>query len=119
MVPTVDRAKATVMTKVQFEAIDPRILPEMSAKVAFLSKEVTRDEQRPLVAVSPEAIATRAGSSAIFVVRDDIAVRVPVTPGVAVGGLVAIEGGAKGGERAIVKPPVDLADGASVRTATK
>jgi RND family efflux transporter MFP subunit len=119
MVPTVDRAKATVMTKVRFEAIDPRILPEMSAKVAFLSREVTRDEQRPLVAVSPEAIVTHAGRSAIFIVRDDTAVRVPVTPGIAVGGLVAIEGGAKGGERAIVKPPVDLADGASVRTATK
>ena len=42
MVPTVDRAKATVMTKVQFEAIDPRVLPEMSAKVSFLSQDVTR-----------------------------------------------------------------------------
>ena len=42
MVPTVDRAKATVMTKVKFDAIDPRILPEMSAKVSFLSQDVTR-----------------------------------------------------------------------------
>ena len=40
MVPTVDRAKATVMTKVQFDEIDPRILPEMSAKVSFLSQDV-------------------------------------------------------------------------------
>jgi RND family efflux transporter MFP subunit len=119
MVPTVDRAKATVMTKVQFEAIDPRILPEMSAKVAFLSKEVTRDEQRPLTAVNPDAIATRAGRSAIFVVRDDTAVLVPVTTGAKVGGLVAIEGAAKTGEKAVVKPPEDLADGAPVRTAAK
>ena len=43
MVPTVDRAKATVMTKVRFDAIDPRILPEMSAKVSFLSQDVTPD----------------------------------------------------------------------------
>ena len=41
MVPTVDRAKATVMTKVKFDTIDPRILPEMSAKVSFLSYEVS------------------------------------------------------------------------------
>lgn len=37
IVPTVDRAKATVMTKVRFEQLDPRVLPEMSAKVSFLS----------------------------------------------------------------------------------
>ena len=43
MVPTVDRAKATVMTKVRFDEIDPRVLPEMSAKVSFLSQEVTPD----------------------------------------------------------------------------
>ena len=38
IVPTVDRAKATVMTKIRFEKLDARILPEMSAKVSFLSK---------------------------------------------------------------------------------
>jgi multidrug efflux pump subunit AcrA (membrane-fusion protein) len=59
MVPTVDRAKATVMTKVRFDAIDPRILPEMSAKVSFLSQEVTPDQQKPLVAVSADAFAQR------------------------------------------------------------
>ncbi len=46
MVPTVDRAKATVMTKVRFDAIDPRVLPEMSAKVSFLSQDVTPEQQR-------------------------------------------------------------------------
>jgi RND family efflux transporter MFP subunit len=119
MVPTVDRAKATVMTKVQFESIDPRILPEMSAKVAFLSREVTRDEQRPLTAVNRDAIVTRAGRSAVFVVRDEAAVLVPVATGVTVSGLVAIEGAVKAGEKAVVKPPEDLADGAPVRIAAK
>ena len=61
MVPTVDRAKATVMTKVQFDAIDPRILPEMSAKVSFLSQEVTAEQQKPLLAVHPDALAARDG----------------------------------------------------------
>ena len=53
MVPTVDRAKATVMTKVRFDAIDPRVLPEMSAKVSFLSQEVTRGAAE--AAASPSA----------------------------------------------------------------
>ena len=57
MVPTVDRAKATVVTKVRFDAIDPRILPDMSAKVSFLAQEVTAEQQKPLLAVHPDALA--------------------------------------------------------------
>jgi len=37
------------MTKVRFDTLDPRILPEMSAKVAFLSQEVSPEQQQPLV----------------------------------------------------------------------
>src|SRR6202171_5210926 len=53
IVPTVDRAKATVMIKVRFEAIDSRVLPEMSAKVSFLSQPVTAEQQKPLTAAHP------------------------------------------------------------------
>ena len=81
MVPTVDRAKATVMTKVRFDELDPRILPEMSAKVAFLTQEITPEQQKPLIAVSADAIVQRDGRTVVFVVRDDRAVAVPVTPG--------------------------------------
>jgi len=56
VVPTVDRAKATVTTKIRFEQIDPRILPEMSAKVNFLSRPVTPQEQQPVMAVNPQAL---------------------------------------------------------------
>ena len=80
IVPTVDRAKATVMTKVRFEAIDPRILPEMSAKVSFLSQEVTSEQQKPLLAVNPEALGERDGRTVVFIVRDEVATAVPVTP---------------------------------------
>lgn len=56
IVPTVDRAKATVMTKVQFEQLDARILPEMSAKVAFLSQRPSDDELKPVLAVPAKAL---------------------------------------------------------------
>jgi multidrug resistance efflux pump len=36
IVPTVDRAKATVLTRVKFNEIDASVIPEMSAKVRFL-----------------------------------------------------------------------------------
>ncbi len=119
MVPTVDRAKATVMTKVRFDAIDPAVLPEMSAKVAFLSQEVTADEQRPVTAVNPDALVTRDGRAVLFLVRDGVATAVPVAAGAKIGGLVAINGAVKAGDKAVQSPPPDLASGALVRIAAK
>jgi len=119
MVPTVDRAKATVMTKVQFDALDPRVLPEMSAKVAFLSQEISPEQQKPLVAVSADALAQRDGRTVIFVVRGDSVAAVPVVPGAKLGELTAIAGDARSGDRAVLRPAPDLADGALVRIATK
>jgi len=119
MVPTVDRAKATVMTKVAFDAIDPRILPEMSAKVSFLSREVAPEQQKPMVAVNPDAIVQRDGRSVVFVMRDGRAVAVPVTPGLKIGDATAIAGDVKAGEKAVSKPAPSLATGALVKTAEK
>ena len=119
MVPTVDRAKATVMTKVRFDLIDPRVLPEMSAKVSFLSQRVTPEQQRPLVAVNPDALAQRDGKSVVFVVRDNRAVEVPVTPGKKIADLTAIAGDVKSGEKAVLKPPPEVKDGVLVKAAAK
>jgi len=119
MVPTVDRAKATVMTKVKFDTIDPRVLPEMSAKVSFLSQDVTADQQKALVAVSPDAFAQRDGRTVVFVVRDGRAVAVPVTPGVAIGDVTAVTGALKSGDKAVLRPDDRLADGSLVKPAAK
>jgi len=119
IVPTVDRAKATVMTKVRFEAIDPHVLPEMSAKVSFLSQPVTPEQQKPLVAVNPDALAQRDGKTVVLVVRDNRAVEVAVTPGKKIADLTAIAGDVKASERAVLKPPPELKDGALVKAAAK
>jgi len=119
IVPTVDRAKATVMTKVRFEAIDPHVLPEMSAKVSFLSQPVTPEQQKPLVAVNPDALAQRDGKTVVLVVRDNRVVEVPVTPGKKIADLTAIAGDVKASERAVLKPPPELKDGALVKLAAK
>jgi len=116
MVPTVDRAKATVMTKVKFDTIDPRVLPEMSAKVSFLSQEVTPAQQKPLIAVKQDAIVERDGGFAVFVVRDGRAVIVPVTRGAKIGDTIAIEGDVKTGEKSVEKPAPSLVNGALVQT---
>lgn len=119
IVPTVDRAKATVMTKVKFDEIDPRILPEMSAKVSFLSQEVTPEQQRSLVAVASDAIVQRDGRTVVLLVRDGSAIAVPVTPGQKVGDLTAIAGDVKSGERAVARPAEGLVTGTAVKVAAK
>ncbi len=119
MVPTVDRAKASVMTKVKFDAIDPRVLPEMSAKVSFLTQDVTPEQQKPLVAVSSDAFAQRDGRTVVFSVKDGKANAVPVTPGIKVGDLTAITGDVKSGDKVVLKPDASLASGVSVKVAAK
>jgi RND family efflux transporter MFP subunit len=119
IVPTVDRAKATVMTKVKFDAIDPRVLPDMSAKVSFLSQDVTPEQQKPLKAVATDAIAERDGKPVVFLVKADAATAVPVTPGIRIGDLTAIAGNVASGDRVVMKPDAKLASGARVKSVVK
>lgn len=58
IVPTADRAKATVLTKVKFRSYDNRVLPEMSAKITFLSKapDPAAAKGKSLVAVTSTAV---------------------------------------------------------------
>ena len=119
MVPTVDRAKATVVTKVRFDTIDPRILPDMSAKVSFLAQEVSAEQQKPLLAVNPDALATRDGATVLFVVRDGKLAQVPVQRGATLGEVVAIDGAVRTGEKAVLKPAADLGPGTPVKVAQK
>lgn len=69
LVPTVDRAKATVTTKIRFHKLDDRILPEMSAKVNFLSKPITVADQQPVLAVPPKALQKHDGRTVLWRVK--------------------------------------------------
>ncbi|MFM2065344.1 MAG: hypothetical protein RLZZ584_253 [Pseudomonadota bacterium] len=72
IVPTVDRAKATVMTKVRFDRIDPRILPEMSAKVSLLARRPSDADLQAVLAVNPRAVVERGGQTQVLrISRDD------------------------------------------------
>lgn len=117
LVPTVDRAKATVLAKIQFVDKDARVLPEMSAKVAFLTREMPEGERTPRVAVQPHAVVDRDGKRVVFVVKDGKAVATPVVTGDKLGELLEVKSGVKAGERVVAKPPEKLRDGAAVATA--
>jgi RND family efflux transporter MFP subunit len=119
IVPTADRSKATVLVKVRFVDRDSRILPEMSAMVAFLSKPVSGEERRPKTAVSPVAVTTRNGRKVIFLLKGGRAVETPVTTGNKMGDFLELTSGAKAGEKVVLKPLEKLKDGSKVKTAEK
>jgi RND family efflux transporter MFP subunit len=119
IVPTADRSKASVMVKVRFIDRDLRVMPEMSAKVAFLEKPVTPGEQHPRTAVSPAVIAERGGRTVVFVIKGDRASERAVTLGPKVGDLVEVTAGVKAGEKIIASPIAKLRDGVRVKLAGK
>jgi RND family efflux transporter MFP subunit len=117
MVPTVDRTKATLLVKVRFLQPDARVLPDMSAKVAFLSRPVAAEERDAVNAVQPAAIGTRGGRSVVFVVRDGRVAEAPVEPGRRFGDLVELKAGAlNAGDRVVLRPGDKLRDGDRIRT---
>ena len=119
MVPTVDRAKATVMAKIRFDALDPRILPEMSAKVSFLSQEMPEGERTARTVLQPAAIAQREGKNVVFVIKDDKVAQVAVETGAKIGDLIEIRAGVKSGDKVVLRPSDKLHDGARVALPTK
>jgi len=114
VVPTVDRSKATLLVKVTFKDRDPRVLPEMSAKVAFLSRELTAAERKPLVALRPDAVVKRDNADVAFVADKDMKVKqTPVTLGQKLGDLVEAKG-VSPGDKVVLKPSEKLKDGTVV-----
>jgi len=119
IVPTVDRTKDTLLVKVSFVDKDPRVLPDMSAKVAFLEREARPGERLPVVAVRPEAVVERNGRSVVFAIdAKDVAHEVAVGKPVKLGDLVEVSG-VQPGDKVALKPPAKLADGARVAEAKK
>ncbi len=114
IVPTVDRAKATLLVKVSFKEKDPRVLPDMSAKVGFLERVPAPDERKAVTAVRADAIARRDDGARLFVLGEKDRVKaVAVKPGRKLGDLVEVSG-VKAGDKVVLQPPERLADGAAV-----
>lgn len=116
-VPSVDRSKATVTFKVRFVENNPDVLPDMSAKVAFLSRELHDDERTPRIGVNPDALVTMDGKRAAFVVVDGKAELRPLVLGDKMGDLVVVKSGLKVGDKVILKPGERIRAGVSVKLA--
>jgi RND family efflux transporter MFP subunit len=117
IIPTADRQKATVQVRIGFEALDPRILPDMGVKVAFQSVE-EETTGRAAVVVPRRALRQDGGQDVVFVVQNEKVERRAVTLGESEGEEALIVSGLAVGERVVFEGPTDLADGDSVKEMT-
>lgn len=115
IVPTADRTKATVLVKVRFLERDARILPEMSARVAFLKRPLAAQEQRPRTAVSRAAVIDRDGQPRVFRLAAERVEAVPVTLGEEMGELLEILSGVQAGDKVVIRPLDKIRDGSRVK----
>lgn len=116
VVPTADRQKATVLVKVAILDRDPRILPEMGAKVVFTAREGAAAVAAPRRVLAPAAAVVRsADGAAVWVLEDGAVRRVSVDVGEARGERLEVRQGLSGGESLVLEPPAGLKDGLKVR----
>ena len=115
VVPTADRQKATVLVRIAFDHLDPRILPDMGIKVAFLGTETAATKSEPPVTIPNSAVRTDGGSRVVFVVSGgDRVERRALRVGAAREDRVEVTSGLAPGERIVLDPPAALKDGARI-----
>ena len=113
IIPTADRSKATVKVRIALEQKDPRIVPDMGVRVAFLDDHTEANPARSSqgVLVPASAVVQRDGVSVVFVVDGNRARLRPVTTGADGGDFRLVEDGLDAGERVVIDPPAGLRDG--------
>ena len=116
-IPSADRQKATVLVRIGFTELDPRILPDMGIKVTFLrDSDEAAPAARPATLVPKGAIKTDGKQSFVFVVVNDRVDRRAITTGGTDGDRVEVLAGLDAGDRVVVSPPAELSPGALVVT---
>jgi hypothetical protein len=120
----VNRAKATVMVKVKFDPKDDTtgVLPEMSARVSFLSQAITdaAKDEKPKKVVSVDAIVDRPTGKTVYAVNEGTLHAIPVKLGNPVGaGAVELLDGPPPGTKVVSKPTSEMADGQRIKETDK
>src|SRR5439155_3948344 len=106
----------TVKVRIAIPSKDPRIVPDMGVRVAFLGAASTTPAVASGVLVPVDAVRS---DGSVFVYVDGKVERRSVTPGQTVGAEREITKGLRAGERVVVAPPPSLKDGAAVRVVEK
>jgi RND family efflux transporter MFP subunit len=117
VIPTADRVKGTVKVRITFEKLDPRILPDMGVKVAFLPDEVKDEKKSAAVALVPSLAvhAAGAGRGIVFIFHDGTVERRAISTGATRDANVEVLSGIAVGDLVVTKTPEDLQDGQRVQ----
>jgi RND family efflux transporter MFP subunit len=123
IIPTADREKGTVKVRIKFEHLDPRILPDLGVKVAFLAEDPARVRKpaaaepgpgEPVALVPQQAVRTTNGQTAVFIYHDRAIERRAVRTGAPRDTNVEVLSGVAPGDLVVVKGPDNLQDGQQV-----
>jgi len=118
IVPTADRQKATVLVRIAFKKLDPRILPDMGVKVTFLRNDsdtnAAATNAQPVTLAPKAAIRQEGEANVAFVLRGDVVERRAVRVGGADGDRVEVLAGLNVGDRVVLTPPAELKEGMKV-----
>jgi len=121
IIPTADRQKATVKVRISFDKLDPRILPDMGVKVAFLGEENASKKSKGKArgpearAIIPQhAVRSEGNSSYVFAVRNGKVERRAVRLGRQVGSDIEVIAGVSAGDQLVLRGPENMRDGEKV-----
>jgi RND family efflux transporter MFP subunit len=115
-VPTADRQKATVLVRIGFTDLDPRILPDMGVKVTFLRADgdTAAPAAQPTALIPKNAVRQDGQQAVVFVVSGTTVERRAVSLGGTDGDRLEVVAGLRAGERIVVSPPAALAAGSLI-----
>jgi RND family efflux transporter MFP subunit len=125
VIPTADRSKATVKVRVGFKEGDPRILPDMGARVSFLAEAEKQDGKSAPVAVSavvipPDAVQANGDTGTVYVINgNDTVERRVVRLGARTSDGQLVLSGLPGGTRIAASNLAALSDGAKIHVVTQ
>lgn len=113
IVPTADRSRATVMTKIAFTQIDEKVLPEMSARVNFLPEKsgVADTPQPAVIAIPKSAVTSREGRKVVYKLVGENVQEVAVQIGRELGTFTEISSGIAVGDQVVLSPAGGMKSG--------
>jgi HlyD family secretion protein len=111
VIPTADRQKATVKVRISFEALDPKILPDMGVKVAFLSQEEGASRPTVRALIPKEAVREEEGKQVVYILQGGRLQKRAIKRGESVMGEVEVLAGISEGDQVVVEGPEVLREG--------
>jgi hypothetical protein len=121
IIPTADRAKATVKVRIALKSRDPRIVPDMGVRVSFLEEQDKKGaavvQSAPRTQLPAVALRKDGDQDIVFVMHDGKAERRAVKLGGNLGDNRQVLAGVSAGEQVITEAPATLKDGDEVQVA--